>query len=854
MLEKLGKFILKYKGAILLAMCLLFAVTLVGTVFLVISDNKINSDMVSYLDEDSDTKKGLQFLQSQFGIRGNATLVVRIDENHEGEDSDYNKLLLAIDNIKKMKSVSGITWYGSISSYESLDNSLNAILSDLNENREYLESIANELQQQGVYDNADDIITLLSLADYFGVDFIRTESMENILRHETSEKGVYDYVLLVMTDIDAGDSAYALLDNIKAEFGFTEYASTGTTETSQKILSETMDDLPWFIVCAVVSVLIILIVLSSSFIEPIILLSTLIIGIIISMGMNYLFPSISIISFAISAVLQLAITMDYAIFYMHTFKRNRQTLDLETATLKTIPEITENVLASGFTTIGGFAALYCMQFKIGSDMANVLCKGVAMSMLTVILLQPILTYFCDKTITKTQHNFLLHYRQKREAKGKKVREITKDKLCRPFAKFSVRLRFVFIIIAIALVVPSFIAQNKVEYSYLELYEKKNTTDEEILANELGNQLIIAVPTKIIKKDASHRDFINALTNINKNRITGVMGAFVAVDIDYKIMESMLEVADSGSIADIKQLRVFLNDEENRDIIDALGITDKSVIVKMCDTFISLSENMDTEVLKSYFKKINDEWYTLYTVSFSGNTEDREARDVYSKILQTCNSYFGAQKYYCVGMITSSYEMDAITPHDFLVVTLVSIAIIYVVVTLLLRNPLKSLFIILIIELGIWINLGFNYLFGLTINFIVYVIISSVQLGCTVDYAILFANTFEKNRSRFGTGKECAAETATETIPPILTSALMIGSVCMGMYFISGNIVIKQLMGMLARGALISFILVVFVQTAVWSFFKTARKDRNYEEKLKLLEESDNPQVSNETETNKNRKI
>lgn len=192
MLEKLGKFILKYKGAILLAMCLLFAVTLVGTVFLVISDDKINSDMVSYLDEDSDTKKGLQFLQSQFGIRGNATLVVRIDENSEGEDSDYNKLLLAIDNIEKMKSVSGITWYGSISSYESLDNSLNDILSDLNENREYLESIANELQQQGIYDNADDIITLLSLADYFGVDFIRTESMENILRHETSEEGVYD--------------------------------------------------------------------------------------------------------------------------------------------------------------------------------------------------------------------------------------------------------------------------------------------------------------------------------------------------------------------------------------------------------------------------------------------------------------------------------------------------------------------------------------------------------------------------------------------------------------------------------------------------------------------------------------
>ena len=318
-----------------------------------------------------------------------------------------------------------------------------------------------------------------------------------------------------------------------------------------------------------------------------------------------------------------------------------------------------------------------------------------------------------------------------------------------------------------------------------------------------------------------------------------MGVFTAVDIKTDIIEALLAISDSGSIADIKQLRVLLTDEENRQIIEDLGISDTELLIDLCDTFISFGDNLDTDMLKSYFKKINNEWYTLYTVSFSGNTEDTEAQNAYQDILKLCNSYFGKDKFYCVGMITSSYEMDSITPHDFLIVTIVSIVIIYVIVTVLLRNPIKSLLIVIIIELGIWINLAFNYLFGNTINFMVYIIISSVQLGCTVDYAILFANTFEINRSKYKTGKECAIETAIETIPPILTSALMLGSVCLGMYFISNNIIIKQLTGMLARGAFISFILVTFIQTAVWSFFKTERKAHNYEEKLLALENTEN---------------
>lgn len=839
MLEKVGKFILKYKGVFLLAFAILFVVTIIGTVFLVTDDNKINSDMVSYLDDSSVTKRGLIFLKEQFNVRGNATLVVRVDENSAEDVATFRK---AVEKVTAMKSVSSVTWYGSVSSFEQIDDSLKNILSVLNENRTYLERVVSNIKDQKIYADADKLLTLLKLADYFNVDFVDTALMQEYLRHSTDKDGVFDYVLVILTDVDTGDAAYTLLDNIKSEFGYTKYGSTGTTETAQALLSDTMKDLPWFIVCGVLSVLIILIICSSSFVEPFILLTTLGVGIVISMGMNYLFPSISIISFAISAVLQLAITMDYAIFFTHVYRRNRVSLPAPDAAIKAFPEVSESVLASGFTTVGGFAALYCMKFRIGTDIANVLIKGVIMSMVTVLILQPILTILADKLILRTSHSYLsaitTKINTKREQKHKRPINVEKGVLARPVARFAAWQRIVLIIVAVGLLVPSFIAQSKVKYSYLELYEKKAKTSEEILASELGNQLILAVPLKPIGGQ-TQKKFIEEIKAVNPDRITGLMGAFAAVDISEDVLDALLTVANGGADKKFKELTSYLDKyEQFSSFLRDYGIenAEQAAIIKgLCDEIVALNDNVDLTKLSSLFRKVDGKWYTLYTISFNGNTEDDEAQKAYSDIVSLCVKYFGKSNYYPVGTITSSNEMGEITPRDFMVVTLVSVAIIYLVVAVLLRNPLKSLIIIVIIELGIWINLAFNFLFGQSVNFIVYVIISSVELGCTVDYAILFANTFEKKRSAYESGKACAIDTATEVIPPILTSALMIGSVCMGMFFISDNLIIKQLTGMLARGALISFILVVFVQTAVWSLFPSKRRDRGYEEKLLALE-------------------
>ena len=241
-------------------------------------------------------------------------------------------------------------------------------------------------------------------------------------------------------------------------------------------------------------------------------------------------------------------------------------------------------------------------------------------------------------------------------------------------------------------------------------------------------------------------------------------------------------------------------------------------------------------MDSYFTQVDGKWYTLYTISMNGNAEDDEARAVYADIESLCDKYFGKNATHAIGTVISGYEMSRVTPGDFLRVTLVSAAVIFLIVTVLLRNPLKSFLIVAVIELGIWINLAFSYLAGESVNFIVYVIISSVELGCTVDYAILFANTFERNREGSKSGKECAVLSATQSMPAIFTGALLISSVCFGMYLISSNIVIRQLVGVLARGAVISFVLVVFLLTAVWSFFPVKKRVVDYAAKMKKVQE------------------
>ncbi|MGN1042035.1 MAG: MMPL family transporter, partial [Christensenellales bacterium] len=455
--------------------------------------------------------------------------------------------------------------------------------------------------------------------------------------------------------------------------------------------------------------------------------------------------------------------------------------------------------------------------------------------------QPIITMLLDKPIQKTTHDFIGKLKKKKAFD--KVGELGAEAIVRPVARFSVFARIAIIVVAAGLIVPSFIGQSRLQYSYFRMYEENYETPEQILANELGNQTIIAVPLDAV--NGTHKEFIEKLLADPNGKVTGVTGAFTTIDIDRDALVTMLEIfSDEEALESMENtfstLPTMLKDEQIRTMLEEQGV-DVALIEQNLqgidfDNFdvTKITKNLDLSAINTYFSRVNGKWYTMYTLNISGSAEDESAMRTYEYIKQTREEFFGKDGY-SIGMLTGSYDLASTTPRDFMVVSIVSAAIIFLIITVLLRNPLKSLILVVIIELGIWINLTLTHLFGENINFMVYIIISSVELGCTVDYAILLANAFERNRDECKTGKECAVKSASEAVPAIFVSALIIIAICLSVNLVSKNLIIKQLTGMLARGAAISFILVSVVQTAVMSLFKTERKKVDYEAKLKELE-------------------
>lgn len=709
-MKKLAEWIVKRKVWIVSIMAVLVALSVVGTYF-VIFGGKINSDMLVYLPAGTDTADGISFLKEYFGVEGDAFVVV------EGTETDEE----LSSSVEKMKEIEGITtflWYGDVESIESaVDSNLGKIL------------------------GLSGMVNVTEIKDY----------LRRPIRNEEGEIVAYNYILLVLFDYSPStQEAFNVHAAIRAELNGNlgrSVAISGMTALADTVMTETMAEVPYYLIFAIVVVLVILLLSTDSFLDPLLLVFTLGIAVLINMGTNYLLPDVSIISFAASSVLQLGITMDYAIFLLHTYREERQRYDSALAVERALPRTIVNVLCGGLTTMGGFAALYFMRFSIGADLSNVIIKGVAMSLVTVVFLQPCFLIYFDKILKKTTH--------------KRLRLDIE-----PAAKGAVKGRHVIAVVALCLLVPAFFGQANVQFSYLKIYdEPTEQTPQEALATELQNQVIIAVP--IHTKQGTHREFMAEL--LTDEKIESVIGAYSILTGEEKAING---------------------------IIDNLTISSGSR-------------------LSSMFADVDGEKYTLYLVGIVGDTEDEGAFKTHAHLTETLDFYF--EESYPMGVLTGVADMEGVTPGDFLRVTLISIGIILAVMWLLLRSFRKSVLTVTLIELAIWINISINTVLSQPLNFMIYIIISSVQLGCTVDYAILLITRFEESKDRFSDPKIGIIQAIQGAFPAITTSASIIIAVCLSIYFVSNNNLVQQMAMLMSRGAFISYLMVLFVLPSLLLF-------------------------------------
>ena len=637
---------------------------------------KVNYDLLDYLPEDSESTIALHKMESAFDkISQNGTRVmVPVDGIAEA--------LAYKERIAVVQGVNNVRWL----------------------------------------DDAADIHQPLSFID------------EDLL--ESYYKDGYALFAVQLEDDVTGKQNAATLDDIRVVIG-SEGAMSGSAVNGVAAKQSSGAELKTMMLILLPLVLIILLLTTSSWFEPVLFIFVIGIAVIVNMGTNAFLGEISFVTQTASAVLQLAVSMDYSIFLLHRFRDYREEgLAPEAAMKAAMKSAFPTIVASGLTTVFGFAALTLMRFLIGVDMGVVLAKGVVFSLLSVVFLLPALAMLTYKVIEKTRHKSFIPKFSK-------------------MGKWVVKLGVPVIIIAMLVAVPCYLAQQKNEFVYGSdaVSGDKDSQlgqDAEAISTVFGeaNQMILMVPEgdyeteKLLTKEVDELPYVTEVSSYLTTVGAPTPQEFVPEDT----------------------LSMFISNGYSRMIINV-----------------------------------------------NASNESSEAFSTVESIRGIAHRYY--DEYYLTGGSVNVYDMKQVVTADNPVVNTAAMIAIGLVILLTFRSISLPILLLLVIEISIWINLAVPYFSGTPLMYIGYIIISSIQLGATVDYAILYSSRYIEKRRLLG-HKQAAAEAVSETFGSILTSATIL--ICAGLIIsmISTNGVIGQLGELIGRGAALSLGMVVLLLPAL----------------------------------------
>lgn len=775
-MAKFTRWILKYRYIVLGVLILLLALSVVGNMLV-----KKESDVLSYLDKDSDTVKGKEILNEQFSIVGDCTLGLSYLNKEEVADiiakfeqSDKIGKAKITENGKEVNLLSKLVWIGTFDDLSMLDGFIDTTnIWNLVNNKFKLTT-----------DNIDTYVINL----YFvraGSDnsvIYALDEAENIIRATYEEK------------IKAGELSGLEVDDC--------YYIGGMAQNARVLVDSSVNDMPKFVAAAVVCVFIILFISTNSYLEPIIFLATLGISILLNMGTNLIagnpMGTISTITSSCASILQLAISMDYSIFLMHTYyEEKRLGKSPQDALIAAMPKTLKSIMASALTTIGGFVALFFMTYGMGYDLGFVLAKGVLLSLLAVLFVQPILIFVFRKWIDKTHHDWIITPRL--NFVGKTIT----NKWVAIFV----------LVLCIAVAIPSSILQSQAPLNYITMtketpVEEMSLPEREISA--LNNQIIMCVPIEYENKvegSVQPGNENSASYNIDLTRQYEFIEKIKFIGTDSDTAANSISGYGCATVTDIFSLGTMIGEDTMESLkSNALwSVISKTIESKLFGSFIS--NISDTSKGSTHFM--------LYTINLTGAPEDIESYNALLKIRNIANEVYGAENVYITGLVQGAYELYSVTPDDFTLVNVLSAVIVFVVLLLTFRKPVMSVVLLLVIETGIWANLTLVYLIGDKINFIAYLIVSAIQLGATVDYAILFTSKYYEEKEKC-TGITAVKNAVHRAAPSVITSAAILIFACVSVNTLTTNVIVAQITRLIAIGTVFSLILVFTLLPSILS--------------------------------------
>ena len=568
------------------------------------------------------------------------------------------------------------------------------------------------------------------------------------------------------------------------------------------------------IILAVAAVIIVLVLLltSRSYAEIPVLLLTFIAAALLNLGTNFIFGEISFVSNSVTVVLQLALAIDYAIIMLHRFLEEREYAGDREACIAAVSASIPSISASSLTTISGLAAMMFMQFQIGFDMGIVLIKAILFSMLSVFTLMPGLLMLFSKAMEKTQHRSFI------------------PKIDR-WGKLTLKLRYVGAPLFAVAVVAGFLLSNQCPYVYgysqIETARQNETQIAEQRVNEtFGTQNIMAL--LVPKGDyASEKALLNRLETYDQ--------------VDYAMGLSNVEVMDGYTLTDALTPRQFsemtdldyelvclvyaayaAEQEEYGRIVG--GLDDYAVPLmdmfffaydKVEEGYVNLDEEQQAD-LDDLYVQLSDaqeqllgENYTRMLVSLNLPEEGEETFAFLQTIHQEAERYYDAGSVYLVGDSTSDYDLSVSFARDNVMISVLSVVFVIIVLLFTFQSVGLPLLLILVIQGSIWINFSFPGITQQPIFFMSYLVVTSIQMGANIDYAIVISSWYNELKGRMSR-REAVIQALNLSFPTVLTS----GSILSAAGFLIGRITTEPaIVGIgecLCRGTLISMFLVMFI--------------------------------------------
>ncbi len=591
------------------------------------------------------------------------------------------------------------------------------------------------------------------------------------------------------------------------------------------------DEMMAILVVAVIIILVVLTLTSRAYAEVPVLLLTFGAAALLNMGTNFLCGTISFISNSIAVVLQLALAVDYAIILCHRFSDENETKPATASAIAALSKAIPEIGASSMTTISGLAALAFMQFSIGADMAVVLVKSIFLSLLSVFTLMPGLLVMFSPLINKTKHRKLLP----------KITII---------GKFAVKVRKILPPVFLLLLVGAFYLSSQCPYcySYNDLETAKMAERQHAyfkIKDTFGtsNMAAVVVPAGNYEAEGEILKELEACPQVESTMgLAGIEAMDGYMLTDALTPRQLAELIGlDNEITEVLYSAYAVEENQYGQIIN--GIDEYKV--PLFDMFLFLKTQMETRnielegmedmtdmlaQLDMAKAQMQSENYSRMVVYLNVPEEGEETYAFLQEMRDIIGQYY-EDDYYVVGNSTSSRDLASFFERDNLVITFLSIAFVVLVLLMTFKSAGLAALLVLVIQGSIWINFSFPTLMEQPLYFLGYLIVSALQMGANIDYAIVISSHYEEHKKTMPY-KEAIVKALNEAFPTIFTSGSMLASAGMLIGNMTEQPVVSIMGQCIGRGTIISIILVIFVLPSMLVFGDKLIEKTRF--KLKLM--------------------